>query len=71
LAQRLFFDLTDRMTVLRDEVGVEVQDLEEAVQQAESAVDELRDSGELDDGRDWRLNVRDENGITLKIVPLR
>ncbi|WP_431311018.1 DUF6894 family protein [Methylobacterium nigriterrae] len=70
MAQRLFFDLSDGMTTLRDDAGVEVHALWAALQQAQRAIDELRGIGELNDGGDWRLNVRDENGIILKVLPL-
>ena len=65
LTQRIFFDLTDGQTTLCDEVGVEVRDLDEALQQARLAVAELLSSGELGSNANWRMIVRDGNRTVL------
>ncbi|WP_156467567.1 hypothetical protein [Methylobacterium sp. Leaf102] len=39
---RYRFDLEDDRTVFRDEIGVETDDLDHAIAQAVSAIDELR-----------------------------
>jgi uncharacterized protein DUF6894 len=65
LTQRIFFDLTDGLTTLCDEVGVEVRDLDEALQQARLAVAELLSSGELGSNANWRMIVRDGNRTVL------
>jgi hypothetical protein len=65
LTQHIFFDLTDGLTTLRDEVGVEVLDLDAALQQAKLAVAELLSSGELGDNANWRMIVRDGDRTVL------
>ena len=46
MLKRFYFDLVKRETILSDEAGIEAADLSEALEEAEVALEELRDSGE-------------------------
>ncbi|MDR7038082.1 MULTISPECIES: DUF6894 family protein [Methylobacterium] len=69
--RRIYFDLTDGFTVLSDETGVVVGDLDEALRQAMTAIEEMRLSGQLRGGNRWRIVVRDANRTVLHLLPLR
>ena len=67
MLKRFYFDLVNRETILPDEVGVEAADLDEALEEAASALEELRDSGEAADlGEGWQLLIRDRAGTILR-----
>ena len=71
VAKRFYFDLTNGQTTLRDETGVEATSLNEALEQARAAIDEMRDNGELDGlGRGWQLIIRDERGAVVQREPI-
>lgn len=71
MPQRLFFDLHNGSKVLRDETGVEAASLNEAVEQAIAAVEEIRTSGELDDAAgSWSLVVRNADGRVLETLQI-
>lgn len=71
MSQRLYFDLTDGLEVIRDEEGVEISVLDEAVVEVQSALTEMRHSGEADMRTDgWQLVIRDDSGVTLRSMPL-
>jgi hypothetical protein len=68
---RYRFDLEDDRTVFRDEIGVETDDLDHAIAQAVSAIDELRFIGvtrTLYIG--WHLVICDDSGTELRRVRL-
>ncbi|WP_409565028.1 DUF6894 family protein [Methylobacterium sp. J-090] len=69
MTQRFFFDLTDGLTTIRDDVGVVVDSLNEAVKQAEEVLQEMRFGNELS-SRDerWTLSIRDAVGETLMLL---
>lgn len=69
--QRFFFDLRTDHDIIRDHEGVEAIDLKQATAEAQTVIDEMRRSeDQLAPGGKWRLAIRDENGATLKTLPL-
>ncbi|GJD51233.1 hypothetical protein OPKNFCMD_3985 [Methylobacterium crusticola] len=69
MTRRFYFDLFNDSTVIRDEEGVEVDDLDEALKQAWFTIEEMRESGELETlAGDWQFAVRDAVGTVLKIL---
>ena len=69
MLERFYFDLVNRETILSDEAGIEAADLDEALEQAKAALEELCDSGETaewDNG--WHLRIRDETGTVLRML---
>lgn len=71
MSQRLYFDFTDGLEVIRDEQGVEISVLDEAIVEVQSALTGLRQSGEADMRSDgWQLVIRDDSGMTLRSMPL-
>ena len=71
MAERFFFDLTDGLNKIPDEVGVLAADLDEAVEQAQAVLAEMRVNDELADivGA-WMLTIRDAGGDTLVTLPV-
>ena len=63
---RLYFDLTDGQTILRDEEGVEVTDLDHALADADAVLGELHG---YEVG--WSLVIRDQAGAVLAQLPVR
>lgn len=71
VAQRFYFDLTDGNTIIRDEEGVEVDDAQAALEQAEAAVQEMRADGELAGLRgSWKLLVRTSTDTVLTVITI-
>ncbi|WP_244424529.1 DUF6894 family protein [Methylobacterium nodulans] len=71
MAQRFYFDLTDGFTTIRDNEGVEAEDLADAVKQAEAALEEMRAAGELADFEEgWRLVIRTGADANLATIPI-
>ncbi|WP_407520154.1 DUF6894 family protein [Methylobacterium oryzisoli] len=71
MAQRFYFDLTDGNTIIRDEEGVEVDDAQGALEQAEAAVQEMRADGELVGLKgSWKLLVRTSTDTVLSIISI-
>jgi hypothetical protein len=68
---RFYFDLTSSHEVIRDREGVEVSDVERAIEQAHAEVDRMRASGELSDTPvGWFLVIRDERDVELKRIQI-
>lgn len=68
VAERFYFDLRSRQTVIIDETGSLASDLNEAIVQALEALREMRASGEMDDFDDgWKLVIRDDLGEIRKV----
>jgi hypothetical protein len=68
---RYRFDLESRDELIRDEIGVEAADLDQACKQAALVVEEMRASGELSGVPDhWELVIRGEDGVALKRIPV-
>ena len=66
MISRFYFDLTNGTDTLRDDDGVEANDLDDAIRQTRTVLDEIRDDKTvsiLDGG--WQLLIRDESGATL------
>ncbi|MDN3627815.1 DUF6894 family protein [Methylobacterium isbiliense] len=71
MAQRFYFDLTDGNTIIRDEEGVEVDDAQAALEQAEAAVQEMRVDGELAGLKgSWKLLVRTSTDTVLAVITI-
>ena len=71
MTNRFRFDLENGDIVIRDEIGVEADDISQAVEQALAGIDEMRASGELVTPDDlWTLVIRDEDGAELKRIRL-
>jgi hypothetical protein len=69
MAARVHFDLENSDGFIRDELGVDVQDVGLAVADAIEEIERMRASGELGDALiDWSLIVRDVEGITVKRI---
>ncbi|GLS46904.1 DUF6894 family protein [Methylobacterium brachythecii] len=59
---RFHFDVVRDDEVIRDEDGVEAEDLDDATEQALLCIEEMTSTGELSDGDGWCLVIRDETG---------
>lgn len=70
LAHRFYFDLTYRSSSIRDDVGVEARDIDQAVEEAQVVIEEMRGRHELASLEDWNMAIRDESGATLMTLPL-
>lgn len=71
MTSRFYFDLTNGPDTLRDDEGVEASSFDEAAGQAQAALEDMRSSEEVPaPGERWQMIIRDENGMTLKLVPL-
>ncbi|GJD99919.1 DUF6894 family protein [Methylobacterium isbiliense] len=71
MPQRFYFDLTDGLTTIRDDDGVEADDLRMALQHAEEAIEEMRQNGELAQfSGHWWLIVRSKDGTVLATVEI-
>ncbi|ACA21235.1 hypothetical protein M446_7009 (plasmid) [Methylobacterium sp. 4-46] len=67
--QRFYFDLADGVTTIRDDVGVEAVNLDEALEEAEAVIREMRANGELAHlGDGWTLSIRAEAETVLAIL---
>lgn len=68
---RFYFDVADGQTTIRDDEGVEAEDLERALADARSTISEMADElGATDIGSSWTLVVRDETGLPVAHVPI-
>ena len=67
LVVRLYFHLTDGVDVIRDETGVEVDNLQAARSELQATIAELRRLGDFDasDWVGWWFEVTDESGTVL------
>lgn len=70
MGSRYYFDLEDGDEAIRDDIGVEASSLEQAVEVAREAFDEMRESGELPVGN-WEMVVRDASGTLTRRLPVR
>lgn len=69
---RFFFDLCSGAEIIRDEVGVEAEDLGQALAVAQSVVAEMAEEvTEADPNRRWTLMVRDRAGSVLGLLPIK
>jgi len=71
MPQRFYFDLTDGFTTIRDEEGVEADDLQVALTYAEKAIQEMRLDGELTRlDADWQFEIRIHDGAVLATLSI-
>jgi hypothetical protein len=71
MRKRFYFDLRDGQETIQDYEGVEADDLEQALAEARSVIEELADElGATDLGSPWTLVVRDETGLAVAHVPI-
>lgn len=71
MIQRFHFDLTNGKRLIRDHEGVDASGPDEAITEAQVALDELRNNDWITmPGAGWRLLIRDESGMTLRSMPL-
>lgn len=69
--RRFYFDVDNGRETVRDDEGVEAEDLEQALSDARTVISEL--AGHLqavDMDSLWTLVVRDETGLTVAHLPL-
>jgi alanyl-tRNA synthetase len=72
LSERFYFDLEDGQETISDEVGVEADSFEEAMDEARSVISEMADQLAADNpGETWLLVVRDADGSLLGRVPIK
>ena len=65
------FDLTNGEETIRDTDGVDAIGPDQAIKEARAALDDMRGNAEaLGSGDGWQLIIRDEDGATLKTLPL-
>lgn len=67
MGQRFYFDLTDGKSTIRDTKGAQAADLDEAIRDAQSVLDDEREASE----GEWTLIIRDAAGEALVTLPVR
>ncbi|MBP1183041.1 DUF6894 family protein [Methylobacterium sp. PvR107] len=66
-----YFDVDNGKETIRDDEGVEAEDLEQALADGRSVIVEIADDlGVTDLNHPWTLVVRDETGLALAHVPI-
>jgi hypothetical protein len=71
LTERDHFGLEDGLEAIRDTDRVEADSADQAVEQALTAIAEMRDSGEIETARGWDLVIRDARGSAIRRLPIR
>lgn len=70
--QKFYFDLTNGEDLIRDDEGVDASGPDEAIEEARAVLSEMRKGdGATMPGDGWQLIIRDEDGATVKTLPLR
>lgn len=69
MEDRFHFDLEDGYRVIRDDTGIEAVSLEQAVEVAKDAIQEMRESGELPSGA-WEMVIHDASGTLTRRLPI-
>jgi hypothetical protein len=68
---RYRFDLESSHDAIRDETGVESDNLDQVIEQAVAEIEEMRIGGDLADiGEGWDLVIRSDAGAELKRIPV-
>jgi hypothetical protein len=69
---RCYFHLVNSQGAIRDDVGIEVSDLQTTRHQAIKAIHELRQEsdGAEEEWRGWQLDVADAEGNIILAIPL-
>jgi hypothetical protein len=72
MLMRCYFNLTNGIEIMRDDEGIEVICLNEALNHARRAVEELREEDPLSScgWHGWRLEMVDGSGRVLRSLPL-
>jgi hypothetical protein len=71
MTARFFFDLVCGDEVIQDDDGVEATDLDQALDEARSAIAEMADEVIGDgSGQPWAMIVRDETGAPVRRLPI-
>lgn len=70
MPERYHFDLEDGLETMRDRDGVEADSAEQAVEQALTVIEEMRESGEIGTVRGWELVIRDARGSAIRRLPI-
>jgi hypothetical protein len=71
MLRRFYFDVGNGRETIRDEEGVEAEDLEQALADARGVIGEKADDLSITDLNDpWTLVVRDERGVAVAHVPI-
>ena len=71
LSECFFFDLTNGLSTISDEVGVSAIDLDDAIHQAGEALAEMREDNELaNDADQWMMIICNASGKTVRVVPV-
>ena len=70
MSERFYFDLTNGLSTISDEVGVSAMDLDDAIHQAGEALAEMREDNELaNDADQWMMIIRNASGKTVRVLP--
>jgi hypothetical protein len=69
---RYYFHLANSQGAIRDDVGIEVPDLETARHEALEALYELREESDSaeEEWRGWQLEIADADGNIVLAIPL-
>jgi predicted mannosyl-3-phosphoglycerate phosphatase (HAD superfamily) len=71
MLRRFYFDLDNNQVTIRDDEGVEAEDLEQALAEVRSVINEMANElGATDLDNPWTLIVRDETGLPIAHVPI-
>jgi len=71
MLRRFYFDVDNGQETIRDEEGVEAEDLEQALAEARDVIGEMADGLGIFDLHDpWTLVVCDETGLAVAYLPI-
>ena len=71
MPHRFHFDLVNGSKIIRDEVGVDAVSPEQAVEEAQAVIADMRERGDLaDDEGSWTMVVRDAAGTVVRNLPI-
>ena len=71
MSERFYFDLTNGLSTISDEVGVWAIDLDDAIHQAGEALAEMQEDNELaNDADHWMMIIRNASGKTVRVLPV-
>ncbi|WP_442785929.1 DUF6894 family protein [Methylobacterium sp. C25] len=67
---RYYFDAVKDDDVIRDEHGVEANNVADVIEQAKLGLEELRQTLRLGESEGWTLIIRDDKGNNLHRLPI-
>jgi hypothetical protein len=71
MPKRFYFDVNSGQETIRDNEGIEADDLEQALSNARSVLSEMADDlAAADISSPWTLVVRDETGLSVAHIPI-